>query len=499
MTFSNKTVLFILVSIVVFCLAMGCAEDDDSDSDSDSDPDDDDDDDDDETEFECDESHPNRESGLIRCQTGASEGYTLFAPTQSTTTYLIDMFGHLVHSWESEYRPGESAYLLEDGKLLRTFDTGPTAIFQAGGKGGGVQLIDWDGSVIWTYAYCNDEYCQHHDVEMLPNGNVLLIAWERLSEAQVIQAGRNPALLVEDELWPDTIIEVEPDGDEGGKIVWQWRVWDHLIQDFSSDKDNFGVVQDHPERIDINYAPDPRADWIHLNAVDYNEELDQIMVSSRVMSEIWVIDHSTTEEESAGHTGGVGGKGGDLLYRWGNPAAYRAGSSADQIYYLQHDGHWIEKGLPGEGNILVFNNGLGRPGGNYSTVDQIVPPVSILGDYSHTAGLPFGPESPNWTYAAVPEVEMFSSHFSGAGRLPNGNTLICVGRTGKFIEVTEGGQQVWLYINPIGQVNDRPESGNTGGVDAGNMVFRAYRYAPDYPGLTGRDLTPGEYLTDPQD
>ncbi len=74
------------------------------------------------------------------------------------------------------------------------------------------------------------------------------------------------------------------------------------------------------------------------------------MLSPRHYSELWVIDHSTTAEEAAGEKG-------DLLYRWGNPRAYRAGTVSDQQLFWAHNTHWIAPGLPGEGNVLVFNNG----------------------------------------------------------------------------------------------------------------------------------------------
>jgi hypothetical protein len=82
-----------------------------------------------------------------------------------------------------------------------------------------------------------------------------------------------------------------------------------------------------------------------VNSVSYNAKLDQILISVRSFNEFWIIDHSVTTKEAAGHTGGRSGKGGDLLYRWGNPSAYRAGKTSDQKLFAQHDAHWIPEGL----------------------------------------------------------------------------------------------------------------------------------------------------------
>ncbi|MFQ6091719.1 MAG: aryl-sulfate sulfotransferase [bacterium] len=436
--------------------------------------------------------------GLFLNDSTAFNGYTLFAPLQYTTTYLIDNNGLLVHSWGSNFFPGNSVYLLESGHLLRTGML-QNQTFTAGGAGGLVQEFDWEGNLLWDFEYANSQYLQHHDIEWLPNGNVLLIAWEYKTAAEAITAGRDPALLKDGELWPDHIIEVEPDGVSGGNIVWEWHVWDHLIQDQDSTKENYGVVADHPELVDINFVTSfgpaqGRADWTHVNSIDYDEEFDQILLSVPRFSEIWVLDHSTSTAEAAGHTGGNSGKGGDILYRWGNPQAYRAGNTGDRKLFSQHDAQWIETGLPGAGNILIFNNGNGRggPGGNYSSVDEIVPPVDENGNYPLIPGAAYGPAEAVWSYTAESPADFFANHISGAQRLPNGNTLICDGPSGIFFEVTSEGETVWKYINPVTdegpltQGNPIPEGQN----GLTNQVFRSYRYAPDYSGLDGRDLTP---------
>jgi hypothetical protein len=412
--------------------------------------------------------------GLLQNDEGASVGYTLFKRPLHDETYLIDNHGLLVHSWV--VGGGGVVYLLENGNLLR----GTRRIFE----------YEWDGTIVWEYYYGT----AHHDIERLPNGNVLLITQESISHSDAIAAGRDPALLVAD-LRPLHIVEVQKSGPTTGTIVWEWRVWDHLIQDHDPSRPNYGVVADHPELIDLNFAANGFSDWLHTNAIDYNSDLDQIMVSLRNVNELWVIDHSTTTAEAASHAGGNSGMGGDLLYRWGNPRAYDRGGLGDQQLFYQHDTNWIDAGLPGEGQILLFNNGTGRPGGFYSTADEIVPPVdghaySIGTD----PGAAYEPDAPLWIYSADPPTSLYSSFYSSAQRLPNGNTLVDSGKDGTFFEVTPDGQTVWKYVNPVistgplSQGDVIPSADDGPGLD--NKVFKCRRYAPDYPGLAGRDLTP---------
>ncbi|MBI1288563.1 MAG: T9SS type A sorting domain-containing protein [Flavobacteriales bacterium] len=428
--------------------------------------------------------------GTLSNTTESLDGYTLFAPMAWDTTYLINNCGEVVNRWGSTHQPGASVYLLENGNLLHTKRVG-NSTFTSGGSGGGVELFDWDGNLLWSYDVSSTSECQHHDVEYLPNGNVLMIVWESRSMAEAIQAGRDPNL-APSELWPDKIIEVEPSGATGGTIVWEWHAWDHLIQDVDNTKDNFGTVSDHPELININYPSNANSDWLHVNAVSYNPEFDQIAISSHNMNEIWIIDHSTTTAEAASHTGGTYGKGGDLLYRWGNPEVYDRGNPSDKKFYGQHNVHWITEGTD-VGKLMVFNNGQNRtPGVSYSTVDIIDPPVDGNGNYTEPAsGQTFLPTDLYWSYEGSPNTDFFSANISGAHRLSNNNTVICEGRNGHFFEITPDKEIVWEYISPVTQ---------TGIVDQGtdpvngNSVFRCTRYTPEYAAFVGRDLTPGSVL-----
>jgi hypothetical protein len=492
---------FALCCICLLSIGFACGDDDDDDDDDTSSPDDDSDDnnDDDDDNGSSAVSCPNEDRedwtiGLLTLSDEASSGYTLFAPSRSTVTFLLDICGRLVHAWNSDRPPALSAYLLEDGTLLRTSSL-PDQSFQGGGAGGGVQIIQWDGTVTWDFEHASDEYQLHHDVEMLPNGNILMISWELKSAAEAVAAGRNPNILSTNQLWPDKIIEVEPSGETGGNIVWEWHAFDHLIQDFDGTKENFGVVADHPELIDVNITQQGgKADWMHTNAVDYNAEFDQIIISVHNFNEAWIIDHSTTTEQAAGHSGGNSGKGGDILYRWGNPQVYGAGDTSDKMLDGQHDAQWIEHGLPGAGNILVYNNGSKR---KYSSVDEWAPPVDASGNYAYSAGAPYSPAALSWTYQSDTPTDFFSQNISGAQRLENGNTLICMGAFGVFFEVTTSGQIVWFYINPVTNGGTLPQGSiipSEGSQGSTNSTFRVYRYPADYPGLEGKDLTPGDYL-----
>ena len=392
-------------------------------------------------------------------------GYTLAAPMSSTDTLLVDLDGSVAHLWPSADYPGLAAYLLPDGNLLRTVDDGS---LQVGGAGGGFDVIGWDGQVLWEFRYSSPNVLQHHDVEALPNGNVLLIAWERKTGAEAVAAGRNPAT-VGNVLRPDHVIEVQQTGPVTGSIVWEWHVWDHLVQDFDAGQANYGVVGDHPELVDINFppgalGPGSMGDWQHTNGIAFNPELDQIVLSAHHFGEAWIIDHSTTTEEAASHAGGASGMGGDLLYRWGNPVAYGHGTQADQMLWGQHDVQWIAGGSPGEGHLLVFNNGGGRPGGPYSSVDEFETPWDAqAGSYLRSPGQPFGPSDLVWTYVAPDPLSFFAMNISGAERQPNGNTLICNGPLGYLFEVDAVGHIVWDWQNTI------PQPGS-------KRIFKSRRY-----------------------
>ncbi len=424
--------------------------------------------------------------GFISQTENSTEGYLLFSPIQSTKTYLIDKCGYEVHTWTSDYKPGQSVYLLENGSLLRTGNVG-NSTFMAGGTGGIIEMFDWDNNLIWSYLFSDEIQCQHHDVCLLPNGNILVLSWELKMPDEATQAGRNPNLLGT-VLWSEKIVELQPIGMSDANIVWEWHVWDHVVQEFDATKNNFEVVSEHPELIHLNYTTGlaTSADWLHCNSISYNEDRDEVMLSSHNFSEIWIIDHSTTSAEASTHSGGDHNRGGDLLYRWGNPATYNRGGAIDKKFFGQHNAHWIKSGLPDEGKIMVFNNGLGRPEGNFSTVEILNPVVTSENNYLINSGESFLPANTEWIYTSETPTDFFSTNISGAHRLSSGNTMICEGITGRFFEIDNENNIAWTYINPVGM---------NGAVSQGqdpiqNATFRCTLYEMNYAGFSGQELIP---------
>ncbi|MCF8465303.1 MAG: aryl-sulfate sulfotransferase [Flavobacteriales bacterium] len=445
-------------------------------------------------------------TGLFQFDWETEDGYTLFAPLLAGhNQYLLNNCGEVVHTWNSpSTTPANSMYLLEDGSMIYPAIADSASNNPINGGGAGERIIhkDWDGNILWDFIYYDDEKRLHHDIAPLPNGNVLAIAWVLIDSLDCIAAGRDPLLLTQGVMWSERVIEIEPTGPTTGNIVWQWDLLDHVIQDFDATKANYGVVENHPELLDINFSnpalPNPgQNDWIHLNSIDYNADLDQFILSSQTLNEVWIIDHSTTTIEAAGHTGGTYGKGGDFLYRYGNAQAYRRGTSDDQLLWRQHDANWIPNGYPDAGGIMIFNNGLNRTPG-FSEIDVIVPPQTSPGVYELTSGEAYGPTEKTWNYHAPDSVSFYSYFISGAKRLPNGNTMICEGESGHIFEVSHDGAVVWDYVNPEEQWailgSTDPITVLNGGAFHSNMVFRAEKYPADFSGFAGKDLSTGVQL-----
>jgi hypothetical protein len=427
--------------------------------------------------------------GTILNSPATNNGFTLLAPVNSQQTYLIDNCGRELKSWNSDYQMGMSAYLSEDGSLYRA-----GRVFNAdmmmGGIGGVFERFDWNGNLTWQYFVSGADSVAHHDFKLLPNGNLLIIVAHNRPLTEAYALGRDSVNMADTTLFEEVIYEIKPLGFDSAQIVWEWRVWDHLIQDRDSLKPNYGDISAFPHRMNINYFSNPTGrDWMHANSVDFNPELNQILISFRHTNEIWIIDHSTTSAEASGSQGGIYGKGGDILYRWGNPIAYDRGTLADQKLFGQHKAVWIQQGLPGAGNVLLFNNG-----NNFipSAVFEFETPILSSGIYTDPGVWAYGPNQPIWIYSDSANVLFNSGRLSSAQRLTNGNTLICSGQIGNIIEVDVQNNPVWNYRNPISNTGIIAQ-GNIPGAGT-NSVFNATKYNPDYSAFSGIQLVASDPL-----
>lgn len=377
--------------------------------------------------------------------------YVLAVKNGGSESFLFDKNGEEVFNWTFDSNLGNDLELLPDGKLIGMFKT-ETLSFSFGGYGGIVKILNIDGSVNWEYDYFSENYLAHHDVELLPNGNVLFLAWERITAAAAKQAGVD----TEFDIYPEVLIEVDPNTDE---IVWEWHSFDHIIQDRFSNLSSFGDKGDNPQLIDINYALRDNGDIMHANGIDYDHAKDVIYVSVNFYSEVWVIDHSTTKEEARTSSSGNFGKGGDLIYRFGNPGAYN-NTGGERLFYNNHFPNFLESDEPGAGNVLIFVNK--DKNADQSAVYELKMPET----FSLASNTNNEPEIV-WSFT---DTELFYQRISGAVRLKNGNTLICEGDFG-FWEVATDGKVVWKL--------DASEKGT---------FWRSYAYGINSPELISLGL-----------
>ncbi|MCH2132991.1 MAG: aryl-sulfate sulfotransferase [Phycisphaerales bacterium] len=367
----------------------------------------------------------------------AYEGYTIYNPINgqfSHQTTLIDNTGQVIQQWDGADSIASTPYLLPGGELMRPCRAnGP---MNGAAKGGRIQHFNWDGDILWDFTFSDSDNQPHHDICVMPNGNVLMVAWERKTQAEGQAAGR---VGLNSEIWPTQIVEVMPTGPTSGDIVWSWHLWDHLVQDVDPSLPNYGVISENPGKMDINVGNvgqgNSPGDWIHVNALDYHPVLDQIVFSSNRLDEIFIIDHGITTEEAAGPAG-------DILYRWGNPSNYQR--SGDHVLWNVHGVNWIDPGLPGEENLLLFNNGNDD---NSSDVIEFIPPLLPDGTYALDDDEPWGPVPGDYVFF-YESPDFHGTHLCGVYKLPNGNYLATDGPNREIREIEPDGSIAWQHITP---------------------------------------------------
>ena len=378
-----------------------------------------------------------------------SNDYILAVENSSTTSYLLNKEGNKIYTWNFSDTSGNDIELLPDGSIIGLFkDNNPTIDF--GGFGGTAKIIDNNNNTIWEYTVSNNNSIAHHDVEILPNGNVLMIIWERVLNQIAIENGVD----FENDIFVEKIIEINR---ASNTIVWEWNSWNHIIQDKFENLPNYGNINNNPNKININYSVEnppggnffASGDIMHANGLDYDENNDLIYLSVNYYDEVWVIDHSTTTNEAASSQGGNFNKGGDLVYRFGNPNTYN--SLGDKIFDKQHFPNLLENGVIGEGNILIYANGVSN---QQSYIYELQMPTSLqlLSNSNNEPDIV-------WSFT---DEDLFANKLCGAVRLSNGNTLITESDYGLW-EVTNEGEIVWKYKKD----------------EEASFIWRSYHYEPD--------------------
>lgn len=298
----------------------------------------------------------------------SSYGYHLIVLERRHWTDLVDTHGQVKHRWFHSMASSKGAHLLPNGHLARSAyyaqkGDDPSTTYDDAGL---IEEVDWDGNVVRSCIYRSDKHVTTHDMMVMPNGNFLCNAmieldWDVCSDlgfdlqhgigrrlyfqSRNVQAKAKerhrltPELLCE----TDGVVELKivPNQTEC-EVVWEWWASDHIIQDLRPTAKNYGSIDDNPQLIDVNYGMDMYMNGpgspqlLHLNSVDYNEELDQVMFNSMNKGETYIVDHSTTKKEAASHSGGKHGIGGDILYRWGNAQVYNTKlRTVDPLVYAQ--------------------------------------------------------------------------------------------------------------------------------------------------------------------
>lgn len=357
-------------------------------------------------------------------------GLTIYSTSGSTSAYLMDTNSTNVKVWSfsGQGGTGYSTHLMPGGDLWRTVsNTGN--VLTGGGMTGRIQKWDYAGNKLWDYTYSSSTYCLHHDHCPLPNGNVLVISYDVRTATDAFNAGATNSITV----WSEKVMELQPVGANSAIVVWEWKLWDHLVQNLYPTRSNYATsIVNNPGKVNINYSL--QKDWVHMNGIDYNPILDQIVVSSHNLNEWWVIDHSTTTAQAATNTGGNSGMGGDILYRWGNPLAYQA--TGTKILSVTHDAHWIKEGAPNAGYLVGVNN-QGATGPK-TTIDQITVPRSNY-NYTLALGSAYTPSSFTLRHTSTG----YTSNMGSSNQFPNGNQMVCLATAGSIYEIDGAGNVLW--------------------------------------------------------
>ncbi len=404
--------------------------------------------------------------GTIHLSEKANDKLVLFSPNNGNTSYLIDECGFIVNSWTSQYRPGLASYLDNEGNLYRAGRIN-SSVFSAGGLGGIIEKYNWEGELLWSWQLANDNFHLHHDFFVRENGNLIVIAWESVAQEELEGLGRENVSA--QFFYSEQILEIDPN--KNFEVVWRWRAIDHVIQDKDQAKPNFGDPLQNARRFDINLnelVTNDFVDWLHINAVHYDAELDVIALSCNSIDEVVFIDRSATPTKPEGDYG----YGGDLLFRWGNPGNIGL-ANLDRQLFKQHDiRFYIEDDAF---HFSVFNNGRRIFNENYSSVDLIDTRKAPVDLFAEMVNESLQATRADWSFNGSAEFGMYSKRMSSAQQF-DGGWLICSSDDGRIIQIDEEGELIWEYINPVGPGRIFEQ----GEVAFANTMFQATAYEYGY-------------------
>ena len=306
---------------------------------------------------------------------------------------LIDMNGNVVHTWMVAPTFNKRSRLLPNGHLLYA---GPNQT---------IIEYDWDGNVVWAH----EGIGSINDLRWLPNNNRLLIAHQPIPD-KFQQQVRDVEVAP---WWPARkrgseerqrgadIFEINPDGE----VVWEWHAHNHL------DLNRFSPATPEGDWLHVNsIAPLPENKW--FDAGDERFRPGNILVNARNIDMMYIVDKETRE------------------ITWEATHSYKGGMAHS------HEPEMIEKGLPGEGNIIVFDNGLFHRNSAHSGQTFIIELNPVTKEIV-------------WMYETegYANIKFFSKTMGSQRRLPNGNTFIAEDNTGRLFQVTPDGEIVWEYVN----------------------------------------------------
>jgi uncharacterized repeat protein (TIGR02543 family) len=356
-----------------------------------------------------------------------SSGYILAIENGLKTCYLIDHQGTKRKTWTFDLNLGQDAELAPDGSLFGLFKV-PNENFGFGGQSGLIRQVSPAGEVIWEYLISDENEITHHDLELMPNGNLLVLIWYRVEKEETATLG----YISDNDLFVEKVVEINPSNSE---IVWEWNSWDHIVQEVTPGHSTYGDPSVLRHKIDLFYNYQStyhefiaKGDIMHANGITYLADQDLIAMSINFYNEVWFIDHSTTMNQAKGSSGGRLGRGGDLVYRFGNPSTYKG--SVEKVFDFNHHPSFVSKN--GKTHLLILNNNNAEE--RSKAMEFELPEI--------TNSTPIG-AIPKLIFEYAHE-DMFFPRVGGAVRLPNGNTLICEGDFG-YWEVNESGQLLWKY------------------------------------------------------